>query len=236
MKIYLARDLNNENQYWKIENKNSIFISGLSGNGKSFFVNNIIEDFRKNEFDIVVISDKAKVDYKQQDIQKINTLEDTELLKEFIERTNSLIKKLKTEVENSKYSHIKHLNEKSNLLIVLDELWSISKLDKDLRKQFTDVIELVIRQGRYIGLYIVLCSQIGKITETEIPIRQASVLIIGKTDTKELSESLMGTDLAYSSPLKQGMFFYWDRESKPKIIKVVPEKISIFKRIKKWII
>ena len=235
MKVYLSRDLKDRNVYWETENHNSFSIMALSGNGKSFLVNNIISIFKQKKYKIVIISDKAKVDYKDKETTRINPLEDHQELEDFIEETHALFKELKTEVENSEYSHIKHLKKKANLIIILDELWSIQKLEKEIRKKLVDLIELIIRQGRFLDLFLIMASQIGKVSETDIPIRQASIMVLGKTDTRELSESLIGDSSCYDTPLKQGMFFYWDRQNRPKIIRVVPEKISLIKRIMRWI-
>lgn len=233
-KVYIGQNLKKENVYWELLNSNSLYLSGLSGTGKSYLANNIISQFLKNGYEVIIISSKAKVDFKQ-DVQRIRPREDLQELKEFIIKMNSLILSSKTEVEDSKYSHLAEIREQK-VFIVLDELWEFEKLDKEIKKDFNDLIELFIRQTRYLSINVMMLSQTAKTSETSIPIRQSKNLVIGKTDTAEASSSLLDSDIAYKAPLKMGQFIFWNRKNKPEIISVIPEKISLFKRIWKLLL
>ena len=230
MKIYIGRNLKNENIYWETINKNFLYIASLSGGGKSYLANQIINQFIGENFKVYIISDKARVDYKQ-DVIKISPLEEVDKLKDFVNEILELTRKLKTTVENSKFTHIQDTNKGEKIVIVLDELWSAEKLPKELKKEFNDLIEIVIRQGRYLNLILLGISQTFKTTETSIPIKQAAVIIMGKTDTREASLSVMDSDLGYSAPLRAGQFLYWQRGTKPFIVTIKPEKKSIFRII-----
>jgi nucleoside-triphosphatase THEP1 len=232
-KAYLARDLKDENVYWDLFNNNSIAITGLSGTGKSYLCNSLINVFKKNKYEVIIISSKAKVDFKQ-DVQKIRTLEDIEELKAFIQRMNALIKTSKEEVENSKFTHINGIREQK-ILIVVDELWETENLPKEIKKEFLDLITLIIRQMRYLSINIILLSQTFKVSETSLPFKQVKIVISSKSDTAEASIATFGTDIAHQCPLKAGQFIYWDRKNKYKIITLKPEKISLFTKIWKLI-
>lgn len=235
MKIYLGQDLHKENTYWPLRNKNSLALTGLSGNGKSYLLGQMIEQFERLGFDITVISDKVLVDFKQPYLKKIDPLNNLEKLEQFVDQTAKEFKLRKELVENSQYTHIQDVDSSLKpQLLILDETWALAFIDdKEIRKNFFNLIELLIRQGRFLNMFLIVCTQVGKVSETEISLRQCSILITGKTDTAEMSKSLLGNDDAYSVPLKTGMFIYFDRGSKPKIIKVVPEKISILQKIKR---
>lgn len=234
--ILLGRDFFGKKVYWKdLHSMNSVLLAGLSGSGKSFLTNFIIEQFLSEAYRVVVISDKAKVDFKNPAVEKIDPLKDSEVLADFIQSTEKLMNMIKNEVENSPYSHSRFLSKKNRLLIVVDELWSINKLEKNLKISFEDLCELIIRQGRYLSIFIIFATQISSVSESAIPIRQCSLIITGKTDTKQLSESLFGTDIAYSSDfLRQGIFLMWDRLSPPKFIRA-GESLSKFSIYRKWI-
>jgi nucleoside-triphosphatase THEP1 len=231
--VYLGQSLKNHNVSWFLDNNNSLAITGLSGQGKSFLASLILNQFIKAGYEVIIISSKAKVDFKQ-DVQKIRPLEDLEELKAFINKMNALIKSLKTEVENSEYTHINNI-KKVNMLIVCDELWETELLPKEIKKDFTDLITLILRQMRYLSINCLLLSQTFKVSETSIPLKLVKIIISSKTDTKEGSEAIFDSDIAYKAPLKSGQFIFWDRKSKYKIITVKPERVSLFKRIWKLI-
>lgn len=213
---------------------NSLLLAGLSGSGKSYLTNFIAEQFSAEGYRVVVISDKAKVDFKNPSLEKIDPLKDTEVLTSFIQDTEGLMNRIKSDVEDSPYTHSRFLSGKNRLLVVVDELWSIDKLEKNLKKSFEDLCELIIRQGRYLSIFIIFATQISSVSESNIPIRQCSLIITGKTDTRQLSESLFGTDVAYSSDfLRQGIFLMWDRLSPPRFIRA-GKPLSKFSIYREW--
>jgi nucleoside-triphosphatase THEP1 len=232
-KVYLARDLKNQNTYWDLYNNNSCAITGLSGMGKSYLASLIINQFIEAGYEVVIISSKAKVDFKQ-DIQKIRPLEDVEELKVFINKMNTLIKSLKTEVENSEFTHINKIREQK-ILIVCDELWETENLPKDTKKDFIDLITLTLRQMRYLSINCLLLSQTFKVSETTLPFKQVKIIISSKTDTAEASQAIFDNPIAYTAPLKTGQFIFWDRKAKYKIITIKPEKKSLFTKIWNYI-
>lgn len=235
--VLLGKDLFGKKVYWKnLDAMNSLLLTGLSGSGKSYLTDFIIEQFLAHNYRVVVVSDKAKVDFKNPAVNKIDTLKDTELLDDFIQETEDLMLTIKQKVEESPHSHSRFLKRENRLLIVVDELWSVNKLEKSLKKRFEDFCELVIRQGRYLSIYIIFATQISSVSESGIPIRQCSLIITGKTDTRQLSESLFGTDIAYSSDfLRQGVFLMWDRLSAPKFIRA-GNPLSKFSIYRIWIL
>lgn len=232
-KVYLAQDLRGRNIYWELENQNSLYISGLSGSGKSFLANNIINFFIKANYEVYIISDKARVDFKQ-NVLKIRPKEDFDELLKFIEQMKAVEAESRKLVEDSEHTHINKIKEQK-ILIVLDEMWAFEKLRKEVKNDFIDLIEKLIRQGRYVSINLLMLSQSAKVSETAIPIRQAKVMIIGKTSTGEESKSLIDSEISYKAPLKSGQFIFWDRKNKPKIISVIPERISLFKKIWKFL-
>lgn len=235
--IYIGIDLFGEKVFWKdLHANSSVLIAGLSGSGKSFLTKMIMDQFLHHNFKVTVISDKAKVDFKAPDILKIDTLEDQEQLADFIEKTEAFMRSRKILIEDSKHSHGRFLLCPQRILIVVDELWSINKLPKELKKKFEDFLEVVIRQGRYLEVYILFVTQISSVAETAIPIRQCSLILTGKTDTKQLSESLFSSDIAYSSDfLRQGMFVIWDRVSPPKFVRVAQKEVFQFSIYWAWV-
>lgn len=228
MKIYIGRNLKNENVYWETLNRNFLYIASLSGGGKSYLASEILDQFINENYRVYIISDKARVDYKTIEPIKISPHEETEKLKEFIREISELMTNLKLEVEKSRFTHINKTGASIKIAIFLDELWSTDKLPKELRTSFNDLIELIIRQGRYLNICLICLSQTFKTTETSIPIKHASVVVLGRTDTREASLSVMDSDIGYSSPLKPGQFIYWQRGIKPFVITVKPEKKSLF--------
>lgn len=228
-KAYIGRDLKDENTYWELLNNNSCALTGLSGQGKSYLASQLIDQFKEAGYEVIIISSKAKVDFKQS-VQKIRPKEDTEELKLFLERMNNLILTSKTEVESSQFSHISKIREQK-ILIVCDELWETEKLPKEIKKEFLDFLELVVRQLRYLSINCLLLSQTFKVSETSIPFKQVKIIISSKTDTKEASEAIFDSPIAYTAPLKTGQFIFWNRKEKYKIITLKPEKISLFKKI-----
>jgi len=229
MKIYIGRNLKNENVYWDTFNRNFLYIASLSGGGKSYLASEILNQFLDQNYKLYIISDKARVDYKRPEPIKISPHEEIEKLKDFIHEVSELMSSLKTEVENSEFTHINNTGKSLKIAILLDELWSTNNLPKELKTSFNDLIELIIRQGRYLNICLICLSQTFKTTETAIPIKHASVVVLGRTDTKEASLSVMDSDIGYSSPLKPGQFIYWQRGLKPFVITVRPEKKSLFK-------
>lgn len=229
MKIYVGRNLKDENIYWDTFNRNFLYIASLSGGGKSYLASEILNQFLAENYQVYIISDKARVDYKRTEPIKISPHEEMERLKEFIQKTSNLMTNLKIEVENSEFTHISNTGKSLKIAIFLDELWSTDKLPKDLRASFNDLIELIIRQGRYLNICLICLSQTFKSTESAIPIKHASVVVLGRTDTREASLSVMDSDIGYSSPLKPGQFIYWLRGKKPIVITVKPEKRSLLK-------
>lgn len=229
MKIYVGRNLKNENVYWDTLNRNFLYIASLSGGGKSYLASEILNQFLAENYRVYIISDKARVDYKRSEPIKISPHEDAEKLKGFIQEISELMSNLKREVENSNFTHISQTGKSFKIAIFLDELWSTDKLPKDLRASFNDLIELIIRQGRYLNICLICLSQTFKSTESAIPIKHASVVVLGRTDTREASLSVMDSDIGYSSPLKPGQFIYWLRGKKPIVITVKPEKRSLLK-------
>lgn len=228
-RVYLAQDLKKQNVFWDLYNNNSLAITGLSGTGKSYLCNSIIDIFIKNNYEVIIISSKAKVDFKQ-DCKKIRPLEDKEELKAFIDKMNALISKSKTEVENSEFTHINKIRNQK-ILVVVDELWETSRLETNLKKEFLEFLELALRQLRYLSINVILLSQSFKVSETSLPFKMVKIIISSKTDTAEASSSIFDSDIAYKAPLKAGQFIFWDRKSKYKIITLKPEKFSLFKRI-----
>lgn len=234
--IFLGYDLFGESVYWRdLDTFSSLLLAGLSGSGKTYLSNKIMENFHQQQFKIFAISDKVYVDFKNEYINKIDPHSEKEKLKKFIDEIKSILNKTKAEVEKSQFSHINYTNQQPKIFILVDELWSINKLDKTLRTEFEDLCELIIRQGRYLGLFILFISQVSSVAETNIPVRQCSIIITGRTDTKQLSESLFGTEVAYSNPAlnKVGSFVFWDRRRNPIIIKV--SKSKEVKGFKKWL-
>lgn len=235
--IVLGKDLFQREVLWEqLESNTSVLISGLSGSGKSYLTNELIELFLKDQFDIVVISDKAKVDFKQANIKKINPLADKTQLEELIYDLENRISKLKLQIEQSEKSHAVQIDNPLKTIIIFDELWTINHLDKQLKEKVEFFAEILIRQSRYLGVFIIFVTQISSVSETNIPIRQCSIILTGKTDTKQLSESLFGSDIAYDNPaLKTGSFVFWNRLKSPKIIKI--NKLRVLKKsiYKLWI-
>lgn len=233
--IFLGYDLYGDSVYWKdLDIFSSVLISGLSGSGKSFLSHKIIDAFHKRQFKIYAISDKVYVDFKVDYIHKIDPHAETEKLKAFITEISSILAKTKALVEKSAFSHVNQTCKPPKVFILVDELWSLNNLDKALRTDFENCCQLIIRQGRYLGLFVLFINQVSSVSESAIPVRQCSIIITGRTDTKQLSESLFGTDVAYSNPAlsQQGSFLFWDRKSKPKVIKIRNE----IKGLKKWIL
>jgi DNA helicase HerA-like ATPase len=230
MKIYIGRNLKNQNIYWNTKNRNFLYIAALSGGGKSYLANQIIDQFILKKYKVYIISEKARVDYKQ-DVIKVSPLDEHEALRKFISEIQEIINNLKVIVENSKFSHINETNKNVKLVVILDELWSTDKLPKDLKADFNNLIELIIRQGRYLNLLLIGISQTFKANETDIPIKQASVIIIGKTDTKEASLSVLDNTLGYTAPLRTGQFIYWQRGDHPVIVSIKPEFKSFFRKL-----
>lgn len=229
MKIYIGQNLKDENIYWETFNRNFLYIASLSGGGKSYLASQVLDQLLLCDFKVYIISDKARVDYKRTEPIKISPHEEIEKLKEFINEISELMSVLKHQVEKSEYTHISKTGKSLKIAILLDELWSTDKLPKDVRASFNDLIEIIIRQGRYLDICLICLSQTFKTTETAIPIKHASVVILGRTDTKEASFSVMDSDIGYSSPLKPGQFIFWQRGLKPFVITVKPEKKSLFK-------
>ena len=82
--IFLGYDLFNQSVYWKdLDIYSSVLIAGLSGSGKSYLSQKIIDVFNRQQFKIYAISDKVYVDFKQDFIQKIDPHADIEKLKFF---------------------------------------------------------------------------------------------------------------------------------------------------------
>lgn len=235
MKFYIGRDLKNQNTYWDLYNNNSCAITGLSGMGKSTLANQIIQQAIKENYRVIIISSKAKVDFKQ-DVQRIRTKEDVEELKSFIKEMNDLISTSKTEVENSQFTHINEIREQQ-ILIVCDELWENEKLPKELKKDFLDFLELALRQLRYLSINLLLLSQTFKVSEvSSVPFKMCKIIISSKTDTAEASSVIFDSPIAYTAPLKTGQFIFWDRKSKYKIITLKPEKKSLFSKLWNYIL
>lgn len=233
--IFLGYDLFGEKVYWKdLDTYSSVLIAGLSGSGKSFLSQKIIEAFYEYQFKIYAISDKVYVDFKADYIHKIEPHTEKDKLKSFIEDVKGILSTTKAVVEKSSFSHIRYTNKSPRLFILIDELWSLNSLDKALRNDFESLCELIIRQGRYLGIFILFVTQISSVSETAIPIRQCSIILTGRTDTKQLSESLFGSDIGYANhALNQpGCFVFWNRKDKPKIIRISNE----LKGLRRWIL
>lgn len=233
--IFLGYDLFGESVYWNnLDNFSSVFIGGLSGTGKTYLSHKILQIFYHQQFKTYVISKKVYVDFKQDYINRIQPHTEKDKLTIFISEINTVLEKTKTEVEKSQFSHIKHLKNQPKIFILIDELWSLNDLEKPLKIEFENLCSLIIREGRYLGIYIAFLSQLSAKSETDIPIRQCSIIITGRTDSKQLSESLFSSDFAYSNPAlqQQGTFIFWDRLSEPKVIKISEE----IKGLKKWIL
>lgn len=234
--IFLGYDLNKNPIYWgSLDIYSSMLLAGLSGSGKSFITDLIIKDAIKKRFKVFCISEKVYVDFKQSNITRINPLIETAKLNDFITLVENELLILKGKVEASQFSHISKTESESRTLVIVDELWAIAKIEKTLKVRFENLCEKIIRQGRYLGLYILFISQSSSTDESDIPIRQCSIILSGKTPTKQLSESICGSDILYSNPAlkNQGVFIFWNRHDKPKII-IVPINGQA-KGIKKWI-
>ena len=65
-KVYLGTDLRENNVYWELFNNNSLAITGLSGTGKSYLCNSVINIFIENKYEVIIISSKARVDFKKE--------------------------------------------------------------------------------------------------------------------------------------------------------------------------
>lgn len=231
-KVFIGLDFFNRKVFWNLNSHNSVFVGGLSGSGKSFLINWIINCFLSWNYRVIIISEKARVDFKDSRTTRINMIEESNRIDPLIDEITALMISIKRRVENSPLSFLQTSAENEKILIVIDELWEVNRLEKNLKIKFEHFCESLIRQARYMNtIQIVFASQISRVSETSIPIRQCSLIISGKTDTKELSESLFSSDLAYSSDfLKRGLLLFWDRETKPKFIKIVkePKKFSIY--------
>lgn len=235
-KIFLGVDLFKKELCWDYTRHNSAFIGGLSGSGKSFLISRIIEQFLELDYRIIIISEKARVDFKDPRIERINTLEEIDRIQEVIEDISEIMTSIKRRVENSPHSANEEPLPSEKILLVVDELWATDLLPKELN--FNVFCDNLIRTARYMkSIQVIFASQISRVAESKISLRQSSIIISGKTDTRELSQSLFGTDIAYSSDfLKRGVLLFWDRESNPKILKVVkrPFRFSIY--LRRWIL
>ena len=229
--VFFGYDLFGREAAWTdLQSKNSLLIGGLSGSGKSYLTQKISEQFLDEGFRVIVISDKARVDFKSERMEKIDTIEEMDRLSELIDDVLLKMRETKRLIEDSQFSHALHIQASLKILIIVDELSSIAEIDhvdKNLRRKFEQFCSRITRQGRYLGVFIIYATQIASVSETNLPIRQSSIIITGKTDTKQLSESLFGTDVAYSSDfLGQGIFVMWDRMSAPKFVRIQERKRS----------
>lgn len=207
--------------YLNFKETNSAYIAGLSGTGKSYLINLIIKDYLNKKLKVIILSEKAHVDYKNE-TKKIDFTDDKEL-EETIKYLNDEFNSRKKEVESTNLTK----TSKNPILIILDEAWSVKK-----NKPFNELINKIIRMGRFTRINIIIASQSISTSESEFNHRMVGIIIMSRSETMQISESVFGTGIAYTTPLKRGQFIYWNRKTQPKIIKITDNKRNLWQKIK----
>lgn len=204
--------------------EHSLFLSGLPNSGKSFSANSILGQFLDSGFKVYIVSSKAKVDFKDPRIEKrivpnVEKPEQNQELITFIDEQYEILRKKKTRVENSNFTNLKHI-ETEKTVYLFDEMWAFAKLEKQVQQKVLTFVEFLIRESRYLNSILLMSSQSLRSSEIPVPFKMVSVILSGKTDTAESSESVFNSRIAFDTPLKAGELILKRAGREPKLIRV----------------
>lgn len=204
------------------KDEHSLFLSGIPNSGKSYSANSILDQVLTNGFTVYVISSKAKIDFKDPRIQKriVPSVDDqNQELLAFIDEQSVFFKEKKRLVEESQFTNLKHL-ETEKRVFLFDEMWLLTKLEKNAQAKILNFIEFLIREARYLNTIIILASQSPRSNEIPVPFKMCSVLMSGRLDTGESSEAVFGSKIAFETPLKSGELILKRAGHEPKLVRV----------------
>jgi len=185
-----------------VKEYSEIFISGLSGSGKSVLLSNILLHCKENKILNYTLTSKIFDFTNFENI--IDTSENYDEAFEIINRIEQIFFERSKALTENKLTHVEKL-DLDPIFLCIDEAHSTLKKNKDLEKNIMiDKIEKFIRQGRALGIITVPVSQHAQKNELDISIREGA-LIIGKTDSRAISEELLGNDMGTRPWLRNGL-------------------------------
>ena len=173
----------------------SIFCFGIQGSGKTVYLKSLIRQIER----VYKNNEKIVISAKPSDFSEYNCLSYND--------EKILIEKLKEILEQISTSELLRKKLDKTYIIFCDECQFLMA-----SKEACQLITSIVRISRSHGLFILLATQSGKITElSNLPISLMSVKIcVRNTESLQFAESIFNSDIAeqsYRIPVEKGFGF-----------------------------